>query len=236
MDQSHLNSATGSEGPLVSILIPAYNERDTIEELIGRVAGLPFRKEMIVVDDGSSDGTAEVLQRLVAEGMPDLKLVVHPRGTAARAPPCAPASRPRAATIVVIQDADLEYDPHRRARADRPDRRGPRGRGLRHPAARRPAPASAPVLALRRQPLALPAHQRALQHHDLRHGGGLQGLPGGPDPLDRPGVGGLRHRAGGDREDPAPQERPPLRDAGRPTTGAPTRRARRSPGATGSWP
>jgi glycosyltransferase involved in cell wall biosynthesis len=96
--------------PLVSVIIPAYDERDTIEELIGRVTALPLRKETIVVDDGSSDGTAEVLERLAAGGVPDLRVIRHPanRGKGAAVRTGIDASR---GDIVVIQDADLEYDP-----------------------------------------------------------------------------------------------------------------------------
>ena len=53
--------------PLLSVVMPAYNERATIEEIIRRVLAVPIRTELIVVDDGSRDGTRDILSRLAAE-------------------------------------------------------------------------------------------------------------------------------------------------------------------------
>ena len=49
--------------PLLSVVMPAYNERDTIEEMIRRVLAVPIRTELIVVDDGSKDGTRDILSQ-----------------------------------------------------------------------------------------------------------------------------------------------------------------------------
>ena len=93
---------------LVSFLIPAYNERATICRVLDRVASLEFPKEMIVVDDGSTDGTKEAVAGW-AEGRDNVKLIVQPnrgKGAAIR------AAIPRIeGEIAVIQDADMEYDP-----------------------------------------------------------------------------------------------------------------------------
>src|SRR5438128_4804292 len=62
--------------PLLSVVMPAYNERDTIEEIIRRVLAVPLRTELIVVDDGSKDGTQDILSRLAAEL--GFKLVLQP--------------------------------------------------------------------------------------------------------------------------------------------------------------
>ena len=100
----------------LSVLIPAYNEVNTLEEAIRRVRGVRLPKEIIVVEDGSTDGTRELLMRLAGEARPapdplnDIKVLCQPRnqgkGAAVRS-----ALSHVTGDIVVIQDADLEYDP-----------------------------------------------------------------------------------------------------------------------------
>ena len=94
--------------PLLSVVMPVYNERDTIEEIIGRVLAVPIRIELIVVDDGSPDGTRDILERLRREHA--FKLVLQPmnqgKGAALRR-----GFAEVTGEVVVIQDADLEYSP-----------------------------------------------------------------------------------------------------------------------------
>ena len=93
---------------LVSFLIPAYNESATIGLVLERVAALELPKELIVVDDGSTDGTREVVAEW-AHGRDDVKLIVQPnRGKGAAIRAAIPQIR---GDIAVIQDADMEYDP-----------------------------------------------------------------------------------------------------------------------------
>jgi glycosyltransferase involved in cell wall biosynthesis len=92
---------------LLSIIIPAFNEATFLPEVIRRVGETPYDKEIIVVDDGSTDGTREYLKGLVSEG---IKVIVHEKNMgkgAAMRTGIAVAS----GDVVIVQDADLEYDP-----------------------------------------------------------------------------------------------------------------------------
>ena len=94
--------------PLLSVVMPAYNELATIDEIIRRVLAVPIKLELIVVDDCSTDGTRDLLQKLQHEL--GFKLLLQPKnagkGAALRA-----GFAQIAGEIVVIQDADLEYSP-----------------------------------------------------------------------------------------------------------------------------
>lgn len=93
----------------LSILIPCFNERTTIEEILSRVEACRYQpKEIIIIDDGSTDGTRDILSKRCSNHSE--KIVFHEKNQGKGA---ALRSGVTAATgdIIIIQDADLEYDP-----------------------------------------------------------------------------------------------------------------------------
>lgn len=92
----------------LSIIIPVYNEAKTVEEIIKRVEAVNIDKEIIAVDDGSTDGSLDILNKIANEGR--VKLIKHDKNSGKGA---AIKTGLKTATgdIIIIQDADLETDP-----------------------------------------------------------------------------------------------------------------------------
>ena len=111
-----LNGATK-----LSVVIPVMNEADLVEKVLERVRRLPEPKEIIIVDDGSTDGTTEILRR--QQGIPGTTVLFHPvnrgKGASIRTGLAAVTG-----DVVVIQDADLEYDPNEIPKIIEPIARG----------------------------------------------------------------------------------------------------------------
>jgi glycosyltransferase involved in cell wall biosynthesis len=91
---------------LLSILIPVYNEAKTVRKTIERVLATPYQKEIIIVDDGSIDGTREELKEID----PKIKVLLHEKNKGKGAA-IQTALQHATGDILLIQDADMEYDP-----------------------------------------------------------------------------------------------------------------------------
>jgi glycosyltransferase involved in cell wall biosynthesis len=89
----------------ISVVIPVYNEKNTISEIIKRVKEVPIEKEIIIVDDASTDGTRKILDQM--EGI----ILLSNENNMGKGASLRKAFKKVTGDVVIIQDADLEYDP-----------------------------------------------------------------------------------------------------------------------------
>jgi glycosyltransferase involved in cell wall biosynthesis len=92
----------------ISVVIPVFNEAATIGQIVARVRETPFDKEIIIVDDGSTDGTREKLSEL--RNLPEIRVTLHERNQG-KCAALRTGFKLATGDIIIVQDADLEYSP-----------------------------------------------------------------------------------------------------------------------------
>jgi glycosyltransferase involved in cell wall biosynthesis len=98
-----------SDRACLSVVIPAYNEEDTLASVVSKVLEVPYLLEVLIIDDCSTDGTPEVARRLAAEHS-QVRLVAHKKNSG-KTEALKTGFAVTRGDIVIVQDADLEYDP-----------------------------------------------------------------------------------------------------------------------------
>lgn len=94
--------------PELSVIVPVYNEKATIEEILRRIRSVDISKEIIIIDDASTDGTREILQNLPPE---DGLQVIYQERNRGKGAAVREGVKKATGQYIVFQDADLEYDP-----------------------------------------------------------------------------------------------------------------------------
>ena len=93
----------------LSVIVPVYNEKDTIEKIVEAVLAVPIEKEIVIVDDGSIDGTRELVKKYFFNRR-DFKVIFHDKNRG-KGKAVETGIRAASGDAIIIQDADLEYDP-----------------------------------------------------------------------------------------------------------------------------
>ena len=106
MERTAVND-DGQMPDLLSVVMPCYNERDTIREIVARVQAVAMNIELIIVDDGSTDGTRDILAEIEQNGA---RVIYREKNEGKGAALCDGFAAANG-DVIVVQDADLEYDP-----------------------------------------------------------------------------------------------------------------------------
>jgi glycosyltransferase involved in cell wall biosynthesis len=107
----------------LSIVIPAYNEEATLAEVVGKVLNLPDLHELVIVDDCSTDGTSQIARDLAERHSAKIRVIQHERNSG-KTEALKTGFAATTGNIVIVQDADLEYDPEEIAYVISPIARG----------------------------------------------------------------------------------------------------------------
>ena len=222
-----------SSDACLSVLMPAYNEEKTIENILQRVLALgPIVKEVVVVDDGSKDGTAAAVERVAATDS-RVRFFRQPRNMGKTAA-IKEAIAKSEGDVIIIQDADLEYDPSGDSGRRGADPRRPRRRRLRQPISRSESGARPLLLSLPGEHLFDVPLERADEPELHRHRNLLQGVSVGRRQADGAVEPRLRHGSRDDG-DGLQDPRADVRSANLLLRSQLRRRERRSACATASW-
>ncbi len=158
----------------LSVIIPCYNEVTTIEPVLNRVEEVGLAQEIVIVDDGSTDGTRDLLREIEAQARPNVRIIYHEHNQGKGAA-LVTGFKHASGDVFLIQDADLEYDPREYPIAAQAAGRRDRAGGLRVALPRRSAQ-SDELLEHGRQQNPDADDQHPLQRHPQRHGNLLQSL------------------------------------------------------------
>ncbi|MEO1166901.1 MAG: glycosyltransferase family 2 protein [Chloroflexota bacterium] len=94
----------------LTVVIPCYNEVNNIEKVLERVEAVNLADEIIIVDDGSTDGSRDILKKIEAEGRPNVRVIYHTHNQGKGAA-LVTGFKSATSDVLLIQDADFEYDP-----------------------------------------------------------------------------------------------------------------------------